>query len=352
MSGRVKRKAAPAARVAGKIVNVAERDGQLPVVVIGAGPCGLAAAVAIQQQGIPVVVFDRGAVASSVASYPVYMTFFSTADKIAIAGMPFPLATDKPTRREALAYYRQVVSHFRLDVRQYEPVVAVWRRKHEFVVHSRPLGGDVVETSARAIVVASGYSGSPNLLGVPGEELPHVSHLYREGHEAFQREAIVVGGGNSAAESALDLWRHGARVTLVHFGPNFDKNIKPWVLPDLQNRMTDGLIKVRWNTRVTAIESGRVHLEGKDGPGILPAQHVYLMTGFAPSTELLASLGVSVNALTGVPSHEAASMETNVPGVFIAGVLASGFDANKVFIENGRGHGGVIARALGDEGSG
>lgn len=347
MAGRVKRRSSPAAKVAGKIGRALDGDNPLPVVVIGAGPCGLAAAAAIQKAGIAVTIFDRGCVASSVASYPVYMTFFSTADKIAIADMPFPLATDKPTRREALAYYREVVSHFGLDVHQYEPVVHVWRRKQEFIVHSRPLGGDVVETRARAIVVASGYFGTPNPLGVPGEDLPHVSHLYREGHEAFQRQAIVVGGGNSAAEAALDLWRHGAKVTLVHFGPSFDKNIKPWVLPDLQNRLKDGSIGVRWNTRVTAIEAGRVHLEGKDGPGILPAQHVYLMTGFTPSTELLASLGVEVNALTGIPTHEPESMQTNVSGVFIAGVLASGFDANKVFIENGRGHGALIARALG-----
>ena len=347
MVSRVKRSPAPAAKVAGKIGRAIERDRRLPVVVIGAGPCGLAAAAALQKAGIPVTVFDRGCVASSVASYPVYMTFFSTADKIAIADIPFPLATDKPTRREALAYYRTVVTHLGLDVHQYEPVVLVWRRDQEFIVHSRPRGGDVVETLARAIVVASGYFGTPNPLGVPGEELPQVSHLYREGHEAFQRQAIVVGGGNSAAEAALDLWRHGAEVTLVHFGPSFDKNIKPWVLPDLQNRLKDGSIGVRWNTRVTAIEAGRVHLEGKDGPGILPAQHVYLMTGFTPSTELLVSLGVQVDATTGVPRHEPATMETNVPGVFIAGVLASGFDANKVFIENGRGHGALIARALG-----
>ena len=345
MAARVKRK--PAATVAGRIAHAVTSDPTLPVVVIGAGPCGLAAAASIQQLGIPVVVFDRGSVASSIASYPVYMTFFSTADKIAIAGLPFPLATDKPTRREALAYYRQVVTHFGLDVRQYEPVEHVWRRKDELVVHSRPRGGDLVETRARAVVVATGYFGSPNPIGVPGEDLPHVSHLYREGHEAFQREAIVVGGGNSAAEATLDLWRHGAKVMLVHFGPNFDKNIKPWVLPDLQNRLKDGAIGVRWNTRVTAIEAGRVHLEGKDGPGILPAQHVYLMTGFTPSTTLLASLGVDVDAVTGVPSHEPSTMETNVPGVFIAGVLASGYDANKVFIENGRGHGVLIARALG-----
>ena len=330
MGGRVKRAAAS----------------EVPVVVIGAGPCGLAAAAALGLAGIPAIVFDRGCIASSVASYPLYLNFFSTAEKIAIAGVPFPLAGEKPTRRDALAYYRTVVSHFGLDVRQYEPVEHIWRRREEFIVHSRPRGGDVVETVARAVVVATGYFGTPNPLRVPGEALQHVTHLYREGHEAFQRDAIVVGGGNSAAEAALDLWRHGANVTLVHFGPTFDKNIKPWVLPDLQNRLKDGSIGVRWNARVTAIEPGRVHLDGADGPGILPAQHVYLMTGFTPNSELLVSLGVAVDAATGIPSHSPDSMQTNKPGVFIAGVLASGFDANKVFIENGRDHGALIAKAL------
>lgn len=318
----------------------------MPVVVIGAGPCGLAAAAAIEKAGIPVIVFDRGCIASSIASYPIYMTFFSTAEKISIAGVPFPFAGDKPTRRDALAYYRAVVAHFDLDVRQYEPVEQVWSRSGEFVVHSRPQGGDLVETVARAVVFATGYFGTPNRLDVPGEDLPHVSHLYREGHQSFQRDAIVVGGGNSAAEAALDLWRCGARVTLVHFGATFDKNIKPWVLPDLQNRMDDGSIGVRWNTRLTAIESGRVHLEGEEGACILPAQHVLLMTGFTPDPATLASLGVEIDASTGIPRHDPVTMETNAPGVFIAGVLASGYDANKVFIENGRGHGTLIASAL------
>lgn len=319
---------------------------RLPVVVVGAGPCGLAAAAALEKAGHSTIVFDRGCLASSVASYPYYMTFFSTAEKIAIAGVPFPLADEKPSRRDALAYYRSVVTHLGLDVRQYEPVEHVSPRAGGFTVHSRPQGGDVVETQACAVVVATGYFGTPNRLDVPGEDLPHVAHLYHEGHPGFQRDAIVVGAGNSAAEAALDLWHHGARVTLVHFGPTFDKNIKPWVLPDLENRIKDGSIGVQWNARVTAIETGRVHLEGKDGACILPAQHVFLMTGFTPNSSLLVSLGVTVDATTGIPAHDPETMETNTPRVFIAGVLASGFDANKVFIENGRGHGALIANAL------
>jgi len=327
-------------------LRLVEAPSALPVAVIGAGPCGLAAAAALQEAGIPAVVFDRSCVASSVASYPIYMTFFSTAEKLAIAGLPFPCASEKPTRRDALAYYRSAVAHFGLTVRQYETVRRIFVRGEIFVLHSEPRGGEMVETEARAVVIAAGYFGSPNLLDVPGEDLPHVTHLYTEGHQAFQRDVLVVGGGNSAAEAALDLYRHGARVTLVHFGPGLDKNIKPWVLPDLLNRLEDGSIAVRWGSRVTAIESGRAHLEGPDGASILPAQHVYLMTGFTPNSDLLLSLGVSVDALSGIPAHDPRTMETDVPGVFVAGVLASGFDANKVFIENGRGHGALIAKAL------
>jgi thioredoxin reductase (NADPH) len=201
------------------------------------------------------------------------------------------------------------------------------------------------------VVVATGYFGSPNRLGVPGEELPHVSHVYKEGHEAFLQDAIVVGGGNSAAEAALDLWRSGARVTLVHFGPTFDMRIKPWVLPDFQNRVKEGSIAVRWNSRIAAIEADGVCLrstEKSERTERLPASVVYLMTGFAPNTELLRQAGVPIDAKTGIPAHDSESLETTVPGLFIAGVVVAGYDANKVFIENGRYHGDrIVARLLG-----
>jgi thioredoxin reductase (NADPH) len=316
------------------------------VAVIGAGPCGLAAAVALEQAGLPAIVFDKGCVASSVAGYPTYLSFFSTAEKISVGGLPFTVATEKPTRRDALAYYRSVVTHFGLTVRQYEPVDAVERIGGAFLVRSTPAGEAPRETPARAIVVATGYFGTPNAIGVPGEDLPHVTHDFREGHVAFQRPALVVGGGNSAVEAALDLDEAGARVTVVHFGPTFDKNIKPWVLPRFEQRVRDGAIAVRWNTRVTRIEPLGVHLHGPGGATVVEARHVFLMTGYTPHPGLLASLGVATDPVTGVPAHDPATMETPTPGVFIAGVLASGFDANKIFIENGRDHGTLIARAL------
>ncbi|HYV97484.1 MAG TPA: YpdA family putative bacillithiol disulfide reductase [Gemmatimonadaceae bacterium] len=328
------------------------------VAIIGGGPCGLAAAVAVKRAGFSHVVIEKGAVADSIAKYPTYVTFFSTAERVSIAGIPFVVATEKPTRREALAYYRAVVTHEGLDVRQDEHVHSLVRDGKEFVVTSELRTGEKRETRTRAVVIATGYFGTPNMLGVPGEDLPHVSHWYREGHEAFQRDVIVVGGGNSGAETALDLFRSGARVTLVHFGPAFNHVIKPWVLADVEGRMQEGSIAVRWNTRVTEIRPGAVILERREGGlregglregglrEIMRADRVYLMTGYTPSSELLGPLGISFDPETGIPEHDPATMETPVPGVFIAGVLASGNDANKIFIENGRDHGELIARHL------
>jgi thioredoxin reductase (NADPH) len=203
-------------------------------------------------------------------------------------------------------------------------------------------------TRAKAVVVATGYFGSPNYLRVPGEQLPHVTHVYREGHEAFDQDVVVVGGGNSAAEAALDLWRSGARVTLVHFGPTFDKKIKPWVLPDFVNRAKEGAIATRWASRVTRIDNDSVVITGPSGDETLAATFVYVMTGFAPNVELLRAAGVRIDAVTGIPEHDSSTLETSVPGIFIAGVVVAGYDANKVFIENGRYHGDkIVARLLG-----
>jgi thioredoxin reductase (NADPH) len=318
------------------------------LLVIGGGPCGLAAAISAQQAGLSAVVIEAESVVSTIAHYPTYVRFFSTAEKLSLGGLPFIIATEKPTRRDALAYYRAVVKHFGVHLRQYERVNSIERYGDEFLVRSTVWSGERKETKAKAVVVATGYFGSPNYLRVPGEELPLVSHVYREGHEAFDQDVVVVGGGNSAAEAALDLWRSGARVTLVHFGPTFDKKIKPWVLPDFVNRMKEGSIAARWGARVTRIESDAVVIEGPNGEERLPATFVYVMTGFAPNVDLLREVAVPIDEQTGIPSHDPATLETAVPGIFIAGVVVAGYDANKVFIENGRYHGDkIVARILG-----
>lgn len=314
--------------------------------IVGAGPCGLAAAVAMKRAGLDAVLIDRACLVSGIASYPTYITFFSTAEKLSIAGIPFVVATEKPTRRDALAYYRAVARHFDVPLRQYENVVAVERRGERFRIRSRNRRGEERETDVGALVVATGYFGHPNRLGVPGEDLPHVTHLFTEGHWAFDQDVVVVGGGNSAVEAALDLYRASARVTIVHFAPTIDPNVKPWIVPDITNRIKEGSIGACFESRVSAIERDSVLIDTPRGTERVKAEQVYLMLGYQPNTELLEQLGVSIDRATGIPLHDPATMETTVPGVFIAGVIASGYDANKTFIENGRHHGELIARKL------
>jgi thioredoxin reductase (NADPH) len=321
----------------------------LDLLIVGGGPCGLAAAISAQKAGMSALVIESEVIVSTIAHYPTYVRFFSTAEKLSLGGMPFVIATEKPSRRDALAYYRAVVQHFGIRVRQYERVKAVEKDANGFKVSSVGRGGEEMSTRAKAVVVATGYFGSPNYLRVPGEERPHVAHVYREGHEAFDQDVVVVGGGNSAAEAALDLWRSGARVTLVHFGPTFDKKIKPWVLPDFVNRVKEGSIGARWDSRVKEIESNAVVIDGPNGEDRVPATWVYVMTGFAPQVDLLRAAHVPINEVTGIPAHNPDTLETSVPGIFIAGVVTAGFDANKVFIENGRYHGDkIVARLLGE----
>src|SRR4051812_16300030 len=276
----------------------------LDLVVIGGGPCGLACANSAMRAGLSVEVLESTVVVASIAAYPTYATFFSTAEKLSIGGIPFVTSSEKPTRRDALAYYRAVVKQLKIPVRQNHHVTRIDGNAGDFRLQVALPGDLSAEIRAKAVVVATGYFGSPNRIGVPGEGLPHVTHLYKEGHEAFDQDVVVAGGGNSAAEAALDLWRSGARVTLVHFGPSFDKKIKPWVLPDFENRVKEGAIAVRWNSRIRSINPQSVIIGKGADEQALPASRVYLMTGFAPNMDLLAAKGVPIDAKSGIPAHD------------------------------------------------
>jgi thioredoxin reductase (NADPH) len=320
----------------------------IAVAVVGAGPCGLGVGIAARRTGISCQLFEKGCVAASISGYPTFMTFFSTADRLEIGGVPFIVAGDKPTRREALRYFQRLVALFELDVRQYEEVTRVTRIDGGFLLRTRRTDGSVRESSAANVVVATGYFDAPNLLNVPGEDLPKVAHSYREGHPYFDQDCVIVGGGNSAVDAALELHRWGARVTIVHFAESLDPNVKPWVRPEIEARLREGGIAARFGTRIVEIrpDSVRLRHEAEGREELLRNDWVLTMTGYTPRGELLHSLGVSFDVATGIPRHDPTTMETNVPGVFIAGVLAAGNDANKVFIENGRDHGARIIGRL------
>ena len=323
-------------------------SGRTAIVVIGAGPCGLAVGAAARAAGLSCVLLDKGPVVSSIERYPIDMTFFSTADHLEIRGVPFITDSDKPTRSQALNYYRRIVEHFDLDVRQYEEVTRVERLDGEFSVHTRRADGTESGYRASNLVIATGYFDTPNLLEVEGEDLPKVTHYFREPHRYFDQDVLVVGGGNSAVEAALTTWRAGARVTMVHLLDDFDRGVKPWVLPDIRNRVDSGDIGVEWGSRVLAIEPDRVKIGSVSDGGErwIPNDFVLAMTGFRPDPRFLRALGAQIDSTTGVPVHDSATMETTVPELFIAGVLAAGFDANRIFIQNGREHGDLIVDSL------
>ncbi|HET9464447.1 MAG TPA: YpdA family putative bacillithiol disulfide reductase [Gemmatimonadales bacterium] len=324
------------------------------VLIIGAGPCGLAVGIAAKQAGLPCVLLDRRTIVSTIERYPLAMTFFSTPERIEIGGVPFIASHEKPTRQDGLIYYRRVAEHYKLDVRPGEDVVDVVREPSE----ARESGfGFRVEVARRhdaktyhaaAVVFATGYFDNPNYLGVPGEGLPHVSHYFVEGHPYWRRRVIVIGAGNSSVDAALECWRAGATVTLVHFGEGFDRTVKAWVLPDIVNRVKEGSIGVRWRSRVRAITPTHVEVVSEETCSVemLPADAVLAMTGYHADTGLLHQLGVPVDSVTGVPAHDESTMATPVPGCYLAGVIASGNDANRLFIENARGHGELIVRHL------
>ncbi len=317
------------------------------LLVVGAGPTGLAVGIAAAGAGISCILLDRATVVSAIEKYPLGMTFFSTPEKIEIGDIPLVTTSEKPTRRDGLIYYRRVAEHYHLDVRVRETVTAIERQADGSFVVSVRRPHDTVQYRARAVVIATGYYDQPNALGVPGEDLPHVSHYFVEGHRHWRQKVVIVGGGNSGVDAALESWRAGADVTIVLRGEALHPTVKAWVLPDITNRITEGSIKVHYRSRVRAITPTHVTIANDRGViEELPADRVLLMTGYRPDLSLLRSLGVPIDPESGVPAHDEATMATPVPGVYVAGVIAGGYDDNRLFIENTRHHGDLIIADL------
>lgn len=319
----------------------------LDVVIVGGGPAGMAAAIAAKQRGLTYVVLERGVLVNSILRFPTDMIFFTTSDLLEIGGLPFVTPHEKPTRSEALKYYRRVNDTFQLDIHFEEPVTGISRRGSGFIVDSRRKTGEAARYEGANVILATGAYDLPNRLGVPGEDLPHVSHFYKEPHLNYRQHVVIVGGKNSAAEAALDLYRNGvASVTIVHRHATLGDSIKYWVRPDIENRIKEGSVKALFDTRVTAITPTAVEVSGPAGPTSLPADAVYLLTGYRSDTTLLKSLGASIVEAEGAPVLDPETFESSVPGLYVIGGAVAGKQSGKIFIENGRFHGAAAIAAI------
>jgi thioredoxin reductase (NADPH) len=320
------------------------------VIIVGAGPSGLAAAITAKQHNLDYQVLEQGVLVNSIFRFPPQMVFFTTPELLEIGGVPFTSPYEKPTRAEALTYYRKIVDKFDLSIAYDEAVVSITRESGDgapppvedvFAIETRTSRGVRRVRHARFVVLAIGYFDRPVILGIPGEDLPHVHHYYREPHPYYRQRVVVVGGGNSAAESSLEMFRAGAHVTMIHRHAELKSTIKYWVRPDIENRIKEESIASRFSSSVTEIRPTSVLTRGPAGTEEIPADAVFLLTGYRADSDLMARAGITFNARN-APHHNPETFETNVANLFVAGGAIAGEDTGTVFIENGRFHGAKI----------
>jgi thioredoxin reductase (NADPH) len=314
------------------------------VIVVGAGPCGISAAIELKKEGFQPLIIEKGCLVNSIYHYPLSMTFFSSADNLEIGGIPFTTVNEKPTRHEALAYYRTVARVYQLDIHTYEKVIQLEKKEDGFrVITAKRDGRRSYE--AKYVVLATGYYDNPNLMKIPGEDLPHVHHYFHDAHPFADQQVVVIGGRNSAIDVALELQHVGAKVTMVYRKESFHPSVKAWVKPVIETAIEKGRIHMHWGTEVREIKPHSVVIERKGERKEIPADTVFAMTGYRPNLDFIRRLGGEIDPKTGSPVCREA-METTVPGLYLAGVIATGHDSTKIFIENGRYHGRLIAQDL------
>jgi thioredoxin reductase (NADPH) len=315
-------------------------------VVVGAGPTGLACGIELQQRGVRAVLLEKGCVVNSIYHYPTHMTFFTTPELLEIGNLPMTSLNEKPNRTEALKYYRRVADHYNLDIRQYERVDRIAGEDNAFQIFTTDRLERPHVYQARKIVLSTGYYDIPNMLGVPGEELDKVHHYYKEAHPYYNHDVAVVGGLNSAAIAALELYWTGARVTLIHRGPGVSDGVKYWIKPNLENRIKNGEIRAFFHSRVVEIGKEFLRIATPDGEVSLRNDFVFALIGYRPDLDFLNSMGISLEPETLRPRTDPETLESQRPGIYLAGVIVAGMHTNEIFIENGRFHGRLIAQSI------
>ncbi|MBD2864983.1 YpdA family putative bacillithiol disulfide reductase [Paenibacillus oceani] len=316
------------------------------VIIVGAGPCGLSAALELQRAGFDPLLIEKQSVVHSIYLYPTYMHFFSTPELLEIGGIPFSTPNEKPTRAEALNYYRNVALRANIRIRSYEQVTGIVRTDDGFRVTSLDKAGRAGSYEAKHVILATGYFDHPNMIGIPGEQLPKVSHFFREAHPYTGMKVAIIGGNNSAVDAAMELIRVGAEVTVVYRRDSISPSVKPWVRPLFDSMVTKGRIRMLFRSRVVAIEETHIVVESGDDTTELENDFVLALTGFRPDREFLQSAGIRMEGDPEKPLFDPETMKTNVPGLYLAGVIAAGADANEIFIETGRHHGVAITRHI------
>ncbi len=312
------------------------------VIIIGGGPCGLAAAIALQNIGIKPLVIEKGNIVNAIYHYPTHQTFFSTSEKLEIGNVPFIIEGRKPKRNQALAYYREVAKRKQIRVNAFEKVTGVTKLDN---------GNFRITTSkdgyqSKNVIIATGYYDNPNYMNVPGEDLPKVFHYFKEPHPYFDKDVVVIGGKNSSIDAALELVNADARVTVLYRGSEYSTSIKPWILPEFEALVRNGTINMEFHANVIEITEGAVKYQVGEVQKEVRNDYVFAMTGYHPDHSFLQKMNIEIEKDTGRPSFNPDTMETNVKGIFISGVIAAGNNANEIFIENGRFHGDLIAKAF------
>ncbi|WRP05098.1 YpdA family putative bacillithiol disulfide reductase [Rossellomorea aquimaris] len=313
-------------------------------IIVGGGPCGLSAAISLKEKGIDPLIIEKGNIVNAIYHYPTHQTFFSSSEKLEIGDVPFVIEEHKPRRNQALVYYREVAKRKGLRINRFETVHKVEKQDGRFSV-STSKG----MYKSKSIVIATGYYDHPNYLEIPGEKLEKVFHYFKEAHPFFDTDVVVIGGKNSAVDAALELNKAGARVTVLYRGSEYSKSVKPWILPNFDALVRNGEVTMEFNACVDEITQNSVIYNVKGEKKEIKNDFVFAMTGYHPDHSFLTKMGIDIDKETGRPAFHQETMETNVEGIYIAGVIAAGNNANEIFIENGRLHGGLIAESITQE---